>query len=586
MTVAASPRIAVLASDVADRIAAGEVVERPASVVKELVENALDAGAQEVDVEVREGGRALIRVSDDGHGMSRADASLAIARHATSKIRDAEDLVGVASFGFRGEALPAIGSVSHMVIETATDDGAGVRVEVSGGELHGVGEAARRRGTSVSVASLFYNTPARQKFLRGARSEWRAVAEALTTLALARRDVRFSVSHDGREQMRLPIAPDLRTRVAALWGGDVAARLVAVDDVQGPIRVSGLVERPSEVGAGGRRTFLTVNGRAVRDIGIVRAAEAAYRSTIVAGLRPSVLLEVELPGGEVDVNVHPAKAEVRFRDRWTVERAVERAVRRALGTEESGATVGYVRHFLPPELAPLGHELGIGALSARPATEPLFAARSEPDLDERDGPAPGATDADDAIVVPPLMQLNRTYLAFERHDALVLIDQHSAHERVLYERFLHELEAGHAPSQQLLFALTLHLSPAEAEAFEENRDVFSALGFEVDAFGGASLVVRAVPNPHPRFDAERCLRDTLAALTGDRAPGAHGRHERLAATVACKAAIKAGDLLAPAEMRALYVALARTTLPAHDVHGRATILQLGWDELDRRFGRA
>lgn len=565
-------RIAILPRDVADRIAAGEVVERPASVVKELVENALDAGAHEIDVEIRDGGRALIRVSDDGYGMSREDATLAIARHATSKIRDAEDLVGVASFGFRGEALPAIGSVSELTIESAMDDGAGVRVEVSGGTLRDVRDAARRRGTSVSVASIFFNTPARRKFLRGARSEWRAVSDVLGTLALVRRDVRFSVTHDGKEQIRLPVAPDLRTRVAALWGVDIAGRLVAVDDVQGAIRVSGLVERPSDVGTAGRRIFVTVNGRAIRDIGVVRAAEAAYRSTISAGLRPSLLLQIELPGAEVDVNVHPAKAEVRFRDRWNTERAVERAVRRALGTGDAGATVGYVRTFLPTE-SPLGTPLGVEELRRAPQgdSSPLF-------------DVVGAT-AVDEIVVPPLAQFHRTYITFERPDALVLIDQHSAHERVLYERFMGEMESGHATSQTLMFPLTLHLSPGEADAFEANHEFFSKLGYAVEAFGGSSVVVHGVPSPHARFDAERCLRDSLAALTGDRLPSTHARHEHLAATVACKAAIKAGDLLAPDEMRALYVALARTTLPAHDVHGRATILQLGWDELDRRFGR-
>ncbi len=576
-----TPTIAVLASDVADRIAAGEVVERPASVVKELVENALDAGATSVDVDVHEGGRALIRVSDDGHGMDRANATRAVERHATSKIHDAEDLVGVASFGFRGEALPAIGSVSHLTIETATDDGAGVTVEVSGGILIGVRGAARQRGTSVSVASLFYNTPARQKFLRGARSEWRAVSDTLTTLALVRRNVRFTVAHDGREQMRLPVAASLRVRVAALWGNEVAERLVAVDDVSGAIRVSGLVERPTDVGTAGRRVFVTVNGRAVRDAGIVRAAESAYRTTISAGLRPSVLLEVELPGGEVDVNVHPAKAEVRFRDRWTVERAVERAVRRSLGTEDSAAAVGYVRHFLPTEPS-FGSPLGVESLRAAPYAAPaplLDTAAPDSDL-----PHPASAPADQ-ILVPPLTQFHRTYITFERPDALVLIDQHSAHERVLYERFMQALEGGQSASQRLLFPLTLHLAPAEAEAFEENRVPFAQLGYEAEAFGGSSIVVHAVPAPHPRFDAERCLRDSLATLTGDRSASTIAKHERLAATVACKAAIKSGDLLAPEEMRALYVALARTTLPAHDVHGRATILQLGWDELDRRFGR-
>jgi len=588
------PSIAVLPSDVADRIAAGEVVERPASVVKELVENALDAGATVIDLDVREGGRALIRVSDDGHGMDRANAELAIARHATSKIRDAEDLVGVLSFGFRGEALPAIGSVSRLSIETATEDGAGVTIDVEGGTLRAVRETARRRGTSVSVASLFYNTPARQKFLRGARSEWRAISEVLTTLALVRRDVRFTVAHDGKEQMRLPVADSLRTRVAALWGAAIAERLVVVDDVDGSIRVSGLVERPSDVGTEGRRSFLTVNGRAVRDVGLIRAAESAYRSTIPAGMRPSVLLEVELPGGEVDVNVHPAKAEVRFRDRWIVERAVERAVRRALGTEDSSAVVGYVRSFIPGEPS-FGTALGIEALRQAPvrAPAPLFdAADADPmprviegGADAAGEPASDGDAAEQQILVPALTQFHRTYISFERPDALVLIDQHSAHERVLYERFLGALEGGEIPSQRLLFPLTLHLAPAEAEAFEEHRALFAKIGYEAEAFGGHSIVVHAVPNPHPRFDAERCLRDSLATLTGDRAAGAIAKHERLAATVACKAAVKAGDVLAPEEMRALYVALARTTLPAHDVHGRATILQLSWDELDRRFGR-
>lgn len=580
-----APRIAVLPPDVADRIAAGEVVERPASVVKELVENSLDAGATAIDIEIQQGGRALIRISDDGGGMTRDEATLAIARHATSKIRDAEDLVGVQSFGFRGEALPAIGSVSHLTIESATDDGAGVRVSVSGGRLVDVQPAARRRGTTVTVESLFHNTPARQKFLRGVRSEWRAILDLLHTLALVRRDVRLTVTHDGREQLALPPSPDLRSRVSALWGADAADRLIAVNDVQGVFRISGLAERPADVGTGTRRVQVIINGRAVRDHGLVRAAEAAYHSTIPSGVRPSLILQLEIPGSEVDVNVHPAKAEVRFRDRWTLERAVERAVRRALGTEEAAATFGFVRP-VPGPLA-FGQPSGIEVLRQAPASAdaPLFAQEMSPAVAPPDVEPAAGTD-DDAIIVPPLFQFHRTYIAFERPDALVLIDQHAAHERVLYERFLGAFEGGAMPSQRLLFPLTLHLSPLEAEVFDQEQDALRRLGFEAEAFGGHSLAVHAVPAPHPRFDAERCLRDTLAALTGDRAPSEHARHTRLIATIACKAAVKGGDVLAADEMRALFVALARTTLPAHDVHGRATILQLGWGEIDRRFGRS
>src|ERR687895_1962781 len=329
-------RIAVLPRAVADQIAAGEVVERPASVVKELLENALDAGATAVDVVIEDGGRRRIRISDDGSGMDREDAQLALERHATSKIRRPDDLVGVASFGFRGEALPSICSVSEFLLETADDDGSGTRVRAAGGQLLGVDDVARRRGTTVEVTRLFYNAPARQKFLRGARAEWRGVVDAVTNVALTRRDVRLTVTHDGKAVLKLPRATSLRARLGALWGAAFADRLLEVDDVSGPLHVSGLVERPADVGAASRRVFLAVNGRPVRDAGLLRAAEAAYRSTIPAGVRPTLLLEITVPAEDVDVNVHPAKAEVRFRDRWVVERAVEAAVRRALGPLASG----------------------------------------------------------------------------------------------------------------------------------------------------------------------------------------------------------------------------------------------------------
>ena len=571
------PRIAVLPNTVVDQIAAGEVIERPASVVKELLENALDASARSIEIDVADGGRSRIRVADDGTGMTREDAVLALARHATSKIRRTDDLVGVETFGFRGEALAAIASISAIEIETAADDGAGTRVRAEGGEVQDVAECSRRRGTTVTVTRVFANAPSRLSFLRSPRSEWRATADALTSVALARRDVRLTAVHDGRQALALAPATSLRARVAALWGGAYAEALVDVDDVSGAIHVSGLVDRPGDAGTAARRIFLTVNGRAVRDHGIVRAAEAAYRSTLPAGVRPSLLLELAVPGDLVDVNVHPMKAEVRFRDRWMLERAVEAAVRRALGTPESASALG-ARAW---SFSGLQNGSGVTAVD----TEVLRRADGSfgPLLD-RDANPDSSRVPDDAPI-PPLVQLRDTYLMFERDDGLVLIDQHSAHERVLFERFLGTLERGEAPSQRLLFPLTLHLGPAEADAFEEHQDLFTALGFEVEGFGGHTLIIRAVPMPHPRFDAERCIRETLDALAGSRFASAAPRHERLAATVACKAAIKAGDSLSPGEMRALYTALGATALPAHDVHGRATIVHVPWDEVDRRFGR-
>jgi len=563
------PTIAVLPSALADQIAAGEVVERPASAVKELVENAIDAGAQSVEIEVDDGGRLGIRVSDDGCGMGRDDALLALERHATSKIRSADDLVGIATFGFRGEALPSIASVSALTLETAPGDGAGTVVRVVGGSVTDVADGARRRGTTVSVARLFHNVPARLKFLRSARSEWRAVTDAVTALALAQRGLHLTLTHDGVRALTLPGATSLRSRVGAIWGGTYADALVEVDDVAGTVYVSGLAERPSDVGTRTRRVVLVINGRAVRDAGLVRAAEAAYRSTIPAGLRPSVFLDITVSAESVDVNVHPAKAEVRFRDRWVVERAVENAVRRALGTLASSHVVGtWVSNGVaapPPDERVLlrSNAHSLGALAA-----PTIGAET-------------GTEADIEIV-PPLVQLRRTYLMYEHDEGVVLIDQHSAHERVLFEQFMTEKRAA---GQRLLFPLTLHMGPAEGDAFEEHRELFETLGFEIEGFGGHSLLVRSVPMPHARFDAERCLRETLDALTGDRVAGTATRHERLVATVACKAAVKAGDGLSAAEMRALYLALGRTTLPAHDVHGRATIVRLSWDELERRFGR-
>jgi DNA mismatch repair protein MutL len=621
-------RVMVLPGAVADQIAAGEVVERPASVVKELVENALDAAATRIDIEIREGGRALIRVSDDGHGMDRDDAVAAMARHATSKIRHASDLVGVRSFGFRGEALPSIASVSRFTMETAPDDGAGTVVRVVHGAPADVGSAARRRGTTIQVEDLFAQLPARRKFLRTPRSEWRAIADVLASLALLRPEVGLWASHDERRLIAWPPVRSWRERVAAVWGNTIAHDWVAVADVLGPIHVRGFVEKPADVGTRSRRAWIAVNGRAIRDAGVTRAAEAGFRTTLTAGLRPSLILALELPGADVDVNVHPGKAEVRFRDRWEIERAVERAVRKSLGTVESAPGL---RMWAPR--ADTHAEVDVDVLR-RAARGPLFGFRSpealsapetapsdrpslhSPPAPPSSGAAPSTYHAtrgqpfenegmpftdeillDDVqstsavglpledIDVPFLRQLRNTWLIAETEEGVLLIDQHSAHERVLYEQFIRDMERGASSSQRLLFPFTLHLSGAEADAFETHRGAFERLGFEVEGFGGDSVLISAVPMPHPRFDAPQCLRDTLATLAGDRTAATHARHERLAATVACKAAIKGGAVLSPPEMRALYAQLARTRLAPHDVHGRSTIVLLSWDELERRFGR-
>ena len=315
-----SRRIAILPDAVADQIAAGEVVERPASVVKELVENSLDAGARHVRVELENGGKVLIEVSDDGSGMGREDAVLALDRHATSKVRSAADLVGVATFGFRGEALPAIASVSRLALTTHDGEGEGSELTVVGGRLERVAPAARQRGTSVTIRGLFFNTPARRKFLRSAASETRAAHEAVATLALAHPESGFELHVDGTCRLAVPAGQDPAERLASVWGRDLAGTLVPVEYAAGAFRVDGYVQRPGDAQPTGRRTQLFVNGRPFKDPFLVRAAEAGYRAAIHPGDRPSIYLRIQVPAEDVDVNVHPAKLEVRFRDRIGVER--------------------------------------------------------------------------------------------------------------------------------------------------------------------------------------------------------------------------------------------------------------------------
>jgi DNA mismatch repair protein MutL len=555
--------VQVLPAQVADQIAAGEVVERPASVVKELVENALDAGAQTVRVELEDGGKTLIRVSDDGAGMDREDATRALQRHATSKIRAAADLIGVATFGFRGEALPAIASVSRFELETAPEDGRGTHLRVTGGKLDVPGDAVRQRGTTVTVRALFFNTPARRKFLRATATETRAAVEVLTVLALTRPDVAFTLSSDGRVLVDCPPAARAIDRVRALWSRELADTLLPVSYRDGPLEVSGFAQRPAQARPAGRKGYVFVRGRPIRDPFILRAAEAGYRSTIAPGDRPSLVLFLDLPGDAVDVNVHPAKLEARFRDKFFVERVVEAAVRESLAPLAAAV----------PLASGTGYEVpGIGG--ALPAGVPmeLFAAEH---------PVPGTRHP-----VPPLLQVFDSYILFQTDGGVAIVDQHSAHERVLYEDVMRQLTGDGAPAQRLLLPLTLDFTPPELEAIDAHRELLQRVGFEMEPFSGRSVVVHTVPNPHPRFEAARCLQELVADLAGGRFGGWQNRLERFAATYACRAAIKAGHRLDVDEMRELVVRLLTATLPAHDVHGRPSMVQLPKEELERRFGRS
>ena len=574
MPAATIRRIAILPDAVANQIAAGEVVERPASVVKELIENALDADARHVRVSVENGGKTLIEVADDGCGMTRDEAILALDRHATSKIHAVNDLVGIATFGFRGEALPAIASVSRFSLLSATRDGEGTEVSVSGGRIDQVREMPRQRGTTVTARALFFNTPARRKFLRSASSESRAIWDATATLALSHPGIGFELFLDGRNRLTVPSDQSPDERLAAVWGEDVVRTFIPVGFAVGSVQVTGFTQRPADAQPTGRRTQLFVNGRPFRDSFLVRAAEAGYRSAIHPGDRPSLFLDVHVDPGEVDVNVHPAKLEVRFRDRFAVERAVEEAIRHALGHLDAAATIGDAPLSAPRPMWP-------APLPEAPAD--LFENVDTGVVDaggEMHRPAGIASRA-----APELLQLADTYLCYESADGLVIVDQHSAHERVIYEEVMRQLNGEGLPAQRLLLPITIELTDEELDVVASHGEELRRIGFEVEPFGGRAVAIHGVPNPHPRFDAAACFREMVSDLARGRFGGWANRLERFAATYACRAAVKAGQPLDERSMRELLGRLFACELPPHDVHGRSTIVQLPREELERRFGR-
>ncbi len=565
-------RIAILPDAVADQIAAGEVVERPASVVKELVENAVDAGATRIRVAIEHGGKTRVEVSDDGCGMVREDAVLALDRHATSKIRQTKDLVGVATFGFRGEALPSIASVSRLRLSTSPGDEDGTELRVTGGRLDKVETVARQRGTTVEVRGLFFNTPARRKFLRSASAETRSAHNALATLALAHPEAGFDFAADGRNRLSVAPGQSLIDRVSQVWGRELADTLIPVEGAAGAFRVHGLIQRPGDASPTGRRVQLLVNGRPFRDNFLVRAAEAGYRSAIHPGDRPSMLLHVEVDPDQVDVNVHPAKLEVRFRDRIGLERVVEDVVRRALGDEEAAVSLSSWR----PE--PAGQEVPADLF----AMEPARVAEEELPGSAVEGKQPELSAAPE---LPPLLQLFDTYITYQGPDGVVMVDQHAAHERVIFERVMADLTGDQVAAQRLLIPMTVDLTDEELDVLDGFGDEIARVGFEVERFGGRTVKLTSVPNPHPRFDSMTCFRELVADLARGRFGGWANRLERFAATFACRAAVKAGQKLDQSEMRRLLADLFSTRLPPHDVHGRATMVKLPRDELERRFGR-
>jgi DNA mismatch repair protein MutL len=543
--------IRVLPQHVADAIAAGEVVERPASVVKELVENSLDAGARRVTVEVQGAGRTLIRVVDDGCGIEPGDLSLAFRRHATSKVSTVDDLRRIGTLGFRGEALASVAAVSDLECRSG-----GARVRLRAGELLEEGAAMPVPGTAVEVRDLFANTPARLRFLKSDATEQAACARLLQSYGLLYPDVRFQLAVGGRSVLKTDGGGDLRRAAAAVLGQEVGGELLSV---QGE-GVRGLVSQPRLSRGSRDAVLLAVNRRPIASRSLGYAVEECYLGMLEKGRYPITVLDLELDPGAVDVNVHPAKREVRFRDERGVFASVQRAVRAALTASQPYRLEAPGGAALRP---PVLHE----------APPPLYAISSPPPA-LPEGPAPG--------LLRPLGQVLDGYLVAEGSEGVVLVDQHAAHERVLYNRFLARLAGGPAASQPLLLPETLELDPRQAAAAADHRERLSALGFEVEAFGPGAVRLLAVPVETPAGQAVEAVRELLTVLAESRP---HDLVERAAASLACHSAVRFGDRLDPAEQRRLLHELEQAEASVTCPHGRPTRLVLDWQELQRHFRR-
>ena len=593
-------RVRLLPTEVANQIAAGEVIERPASVVKELVENALDAGAARIAVRIEGGGADLIEVADDGCGMDADDAALAIERHATSKVREAADLAAVRSFGFRGEALPSIASVSRLTLTTSAGGDAGTEVRVEAGALLGAAPAAHPRGTTVRVEGLFHNAPARRKFLRSPGTETAHAIDHLVRLAAAHPAVAFRLASGGRESFVWPAAAGLRERAAQILGAGEAARLLDVDRREGRARVRGLVSAPSLTRATARDARLYVNDRPVRDRRLLHALTEGAATSVPRGRFPVAFLFLDVPSEEVDVNVHPAKSEVRFARAGALHDLVLRAVREALGAARPFAVLGDRPLAGPPAGDDIATWTPAAGAGDRPGgagvaeAEAPFAIRAgdPPAAGDRPRPDPGGLHAPPDLPavtldrLTPLAQYRDTYILASAPDGLVIVDQHAAHERVLYERLLDDAASRRLERQRLLFPLLLDVAPAERQALDEARDLFATMGFVVEAFGPGAVRVEEIPGILKATAAEGLVRELLADLL-DRTRGRASddlRH-RIAATSACHAAVRAHEALPAPALDRLVADLLGARAPMTCPHGRPTILRVPLDRLEREFRR-
>lgn len=586
-----SSKIRILDPVVANKIAAGEVVERPASVVKELVENAIDAGATRLDIEIEEGGKRLIRVVDNGCGMSQEDAILALQRHATSKISAAEDLYHIHTLGFRGEALPSIAAVSQMTLTTReAEASAGVQIVIEGGIVSDFKPVGCPPGTAIEVRNLFFNTPARLKFLKTSNTEIGHIIDHLSRFSLFYHQISFRLRHNSHDVLVAPATDEMRHALVTIYGKEVAREMIPLELAAGTVRIYGYIGKPTLARSNRNFQAFFVNGRSVQSRVLQHALYEGYHTLLLSGRHPIAVVVLEIDPQLVDVNVHPAKAEVRFTRDWEVHNLLQRAVREALEQAQlvgsRGVRTEHLAEPAVPSPAPLNPEPEAERPPApvSPPVQDFSAQRGEAGGLKAELPEENDTRLPQRIT--PLAQIKNSYILAETDEGLLIIDQHAAHERILYEQMQARRGSERMRSQLLVIPFTLQCSPREARAVEEHLTALQELGFQIEPFGRDAFLVRGIPLPLAKQRYEQILRDLIDELVATATVQGLSRHQDdLLRLMSCKAAIKAGEALAPQEIDALLGQLRQATMPFACNHGRPTMIRITEEELERLFKR-
>ncbi len=579
------PKINILSEAVIGKISAGEVVDRPASAVKELIENSIDAGSDSIEVEIHSAGQSLIRIADNGEGMTLEDAKLACKRHATSKINDIDDLDRISTLGFRGEALSSIAAVSQMDLTSRNEsDDAGVYVYFESGQIQKIRPAGRARGTTVEVRNLFYNVPARRKFLKKESTELAEIAGVVGRFVLAHPDIEFKLNHGDRTLLHATKEMGALERIRLVLGADIADHMMEITFSSGKYNISGFVSRPSSTRKDKRAQVFFVNKRFVRSKILSDAAYGAYRSLLERGRYPAVVLHLTVPSADIDVNVHPTKLLVKFRDEQVIRGTVTDAIR--AGFNEMKTVSPDTRPEAPAFSAESDH--GGSVILETPEVQTEFAYEVKRNSTVVDGGAESsaAIFRDETLPVErdDMVQLGDCYIVRVKNECITIMDQHAAHERILYELFSKAVESAPVDSQNLLFPVRMDLSAGESIIMEKIIDKFKVLGFQIEPFGERSYVVQSVPAVLNDGDIKKVIYDVLSDLSSYDLNKINIIDELIKLT-SCRAAIKAGDALTKGEMHSLFEQLKKCSLPFTCPHGRPTVSEITIDELEKRFRR-